>query len=217
MIDPEGPVADVVLAHSGTASVLDRYHIDYCCRGHEPLARACEGRGVAVAALIVELDAVCAQPDENADPRTAPTSALVSRVLAQQHRYLRGALAAVSAAADDIAREHASRLPVTRVIAKNVDELARRMLAHLDHEEDVLFPAVLRGDRDVVQPELAHMFDEHREFGDHFVRLRATTGDYRAPDDEPDLADLYRALAELEGMVGRHHHVENHVLLPRFQ
>ena len=61
------------------------------------------------------------------------------------------------------------------------------------------------------------MFDEHREFSELFHRLREMTGDYAAPDGAgAEVATLFRGLAELESLVNRHHHLENHVLLPRF-
>jgi iron-sulfur cluster repair protein YtfE (RIC family) len=62
------------------------------------------------------------------------------------------------------------------------------------------------------------MFDEHREFSDLFHRLRRASNGYRAPDpSDTSVVDVMRGLEELEHLVFRHHHVENHVLAARFR
>ena len=97
--------------------------------------------------------------------------------------------------------------------------VAAHMLPHLDREEDELFPAMLHN---AMTPELraklGAMFDEHRDFTHMFKRLRTATGEYQAPAGASDeVVELYAALHEFEVLVARHHHVENHVLLPRFR
>jgi regulator of cell morphogenesis and NO signaling len=82
-----------VLAHSATATVLDRRHIDYCCEGHRPLAQVIAERGLDRAQLVAELALAMPAPDPEADPRTASTASLISRALARQHRNLRASLA----------------------------------------------------------------------------------------------------------------------------
>jgi len=219
MIDPSKPVAEIVLQHSGAATVFDRREIDYCCQGHQTLVRACEDRGIEVGALVEELAAVMAEPDPETDPRTASTSALISHALARQHRHLRATLTLLDLQATDLVREHGRTFPGLRALATSINALAEHMLHHLDYEEDVLFPALLAGDPDdPVRQSLGHMFDEHREFGDLFRRLRAATNGYQPPEGaNANIARLYRGVAELEALVLRHHHLENHVLLPRFR
>jgi regulator of cell morphogenesis and NO signaling len=219
MIDPSTTVAELVLRHSGCATVFDRREIDYCCQGHQALARACADRALDVAELVAELELVMAETDPEADPRTAPTSALISRALARQHRHLRATLSLLDLQAGELVRDHGASVPTLRMLATSISAIARDMLAHLDHEEDVLFPALLKGDPpDAIRLELGHMFDEHREFADLFRRMRAATNGYRAPEGaNANVARLYRGVAELEALVLRHHHLENHVLLPRFR
>ena len=219
MIDLDAPVADLVLAHSATATVLDRRHIDYCCEGHRPLGQVIAERQLDREALMAELAAAMAEPDPEADPRTATTSALISRALARQHRHLRALLALLGHQSRELMIQHATKLPALRQLANAVDEIGSHMLPHLDREEDELFPAMLHN---AMTPELraklGAMFDEHRDFTQMFKRLRAATGEYQAPAGASDeVVELYAALHEFEVLVARHHHVENHVLLPRFR
>lgn len=219
MIDLDAPVADLVLAHSATATVLDRRHIDYCCEGHRPLGQVIDERQLDRQALLAELAEAMAEPDPEADPRTASTSALISRALARQHRHLRALLALLNHQGYELARAHGAELPALRPLSAAIDELATDMLAHLDREEDELFPAMLHHEMSAeLRGKLGKMFDEHRDFTHRFKRLRTSTSDYQPPAGSPDeVVELYAALHEFEGLVARHHHVENHVLLPRFR
>jgi regulator of cell morphogenesis and NO signaling len=218
LIDRDAQVATIVLEHACAASVFDRRHIDYCCEGHVPLVRACLDRGLDLDQIVTELDAAIDTADADVDPRTTPTSTLISRVLAYQHRHLRGNLALIHHEANNLARDHGSQRPVLRIVRTMVGELSDRLCAHLDEEEDELFPALLAGPSDQTRIALGCMFDEHREFSALLRRLRATTQDYSPGEDVGEnVRALYRALGDLESLVLRHHHVENHVLLPRFR
>ncbi|MBK9035566.1 MAG: DUF542 domain-containing protein [Myxococcales bacterium] len=219
MIDEDAPVADLVLAHSGTATVLDRRHIDYCCEGHRPLGQVITERKLDREALLAELTAAMSEADPDADPRTASTSALISRALARQHRHLRALLALMQHQARSLAAVAGPQQAAVRALSHGIEALAEQMLPHLDREEDELFPAMLAN---AMTPELraklGGMFDEHREFTLMFHRLRAMTHEYQAPTGSSDeVTELYVAVHELETLVARHHHVENHVLLPRFR
>jgi len=218
MIDPDAPIANIVLDHSAAATVFDRRHIDYCCEGHHTLSRACRDRGLDLGELTAELEDAMTEPDPEADPRTASTSALISRALARQHRHLRATLALLHHVSAEQARDHGQAFPVLRIVASAIENISDHLLPHLDHEEDELFPALIRGEvSPTMRQQLAMMFDEHRVFSELFHRLRDMTGGYRAPDGaDEEVVLLMRGIAELESLVNRHHHLENHVLLPRF-
>jgi len=104
MFDRSTRVADIVLENAATASVFDRCHIDYCCRGTMALERACDDKGLDVERILNELSAVAAEPPQDVDPRTASTSALIHRVIAHQHRDLRATLSLLSYSAANLAR-----------------------------------------------------------------------------------------------------------------
>lgn len=218
MLDPNDQVASFVLRHSSAALVFDRHYIDYCCQGHVPLALACTNGNIQLEGVLAELDAAFAEPDPESDPRTASTSSLINRALARQHRHLRATLTLIDHQARELAREYGHVYASVRALSIALEHLRVEMLAHLDHEEDTLFPAMLTAKTPESQAGLARMFDEHREFGDRFRRLRAQTNNYTAPVEANDnVKRLFRGVAELEAFVARHHHVENHVLLPRFR
>jgi len=218
MFDRSTRVADIVLENAATASVFDRCHIDYCCRGTMALERACDDKGLDVERILNELSAVAAEPPQDVDPRTASTSALIHRVIAHQHRDLRATLSLLSYSAANLARRRHD-LRIVRQLRTALEELSTRVMTHLEGEENDLFPALLVTPvTDATRGKLGVMFDDHREITGLLRGLREATSDYAALDIiDSELSEFIAGLAELDALITRHHHVENHVLLPRFR
>src|SRR5690349_4251077 len=91
MLDPQTPVATLVLDHSECAAVFARHRIDYCCKGQMPLADACRDRGLDVGTVVADLETAIArrQPSSNSvDPRTLTTREVIVKLIAPHHQYL---------------------------------------------------------------------------------------------------------------------------------
>lgn len=217
MFDRSTRVGDIVLAHTATASVFDRRRIDYCCSGHDALDAACQKRGVAVDTILAELQEAVAVAPMDVDLRTTPTSTLISRVIAHQHRDIRATLALLQYAAANLASTRRG-VRIVRQLRAFLDELGDRLLAHMSHEEEHLFPLLLAQPvLEETRTKLGKMFDDHADITRLLRAMRELTDDYGIPIDDNDLRCLYAGLSELDALITRHHHVENHVLLARFR
>lgn len=216
MFDRNTRVGDIVLAHTATASVFDRRRIDYCCSGHDALETACEKRGMEVETVLSELQTAVNAPAD-VDLRTTPTSTLISRVIAHQHRDIRATLALLQYAVANLAStRHGVR--IIRQLRVRLDELSDRLLAHMSHEEEKLFPLLLvQPVLEATRTKLGQMFDDHADITRLLRAMRELTDDYGIPIDDNELRRLYAGLSELDALITRHHHVENHVLLARFR
>ncbi len=221
MLDPQRTVASVVFDHSECAAVFQRHRIDYCCRGNLSITEACERLAIAPDLLLAELaEAIaCRGPADDVDVRTLPTSALVDRIVARHHTYLRKTLPFVGGLAEKVARVHGDREPRLREVAALVRQLSDVLLPHLDVEERGLFRYVLAEPLDVtlVRAELTTMREDHLAVGELLGRLREATADYAPPQWACNsYRTLLTELETLEGDVLVHVHLENHELLPRF-
>ncbi len=220
MIDPHTSVAQTVLAHSACAEVFQRHRIDYCCQGARSIADACSHRGVAVPGLLAELDAAIAARGDSAVAGAAlPTPELVDHIVSTHHAYLRRALPFIGGLATKVHRVHGDKEPRLGVVHELCATLADDLDAHLDQEEQHLFPALIAptGDRAQLTCELAAMFDDHLAIGALLERLRTATDDYTPPAWAcTSYRTLFAELASLEDDILRHVHLENHVLMPRF-
>ncbi len=220
MLDPQVPVATLVLDHSECAAVLARHRIDYCCKGQVPLAEACRDRGLDVQAVVSELETEIARrrPGEaKADPRSLSTRDVIAKLIAPHHRYLHRAMPFIQGLAKKVARVHGDRQPSLREVARLFDAFVEAMDPHLAEEERWLFPALIAGRTEEAAPMLRDMVREHEEVGELLEVLRRTAGDYEPPGWAcTSYRTLMSELAALEADTLAHVHLENHVLLPRY-
>jgi regulator of cell morphogenesis and NO signaling len=217
MLDRKMTVAGIVLQNAACAQVFQRNRIDYCCRGGVPLETACAEKGLDADALVRELERAIAERGPDAiDPRTLSTPALVAHIVTKHHGYLRRAFPFLTALSAKVARVHGDHEPKLREVETLVADLVAALLPHLDREEEILFPALLGGDRDIIGRELATMKEDHEQVGALLQQLRSVACDFTPPDWAcTSYRTLMAELLALETDVLRHVHLENHVLLPR--
>jgi regulator of cell morphogenesis and NO signaling len=220
MLDPDTPVATLVLDHSECAAVFARHRIDYCCKGAKPLATACRDLGLDVGAIVGELETAIARRRTApglVDPRTLSTREVIVKLIAPHHQYLHRAMPYLHTLAAKVARVHGDREPSLREVARRFDALAETLRVHLADEETMLFPALLDGRDADAAPMLLDMRREHEQVGTMLAELRQAARDFGPPDWAcTSYRTLLTELAALEADVLEHVHIENHVLLPRY-
>jgi regulator of cell morphogenesis and NO signaling len=221
-------IGELALQVPNAISVLEKWQIDYCCRGGRSVVEACETAGVPVDKLLTAIY----------DARgTADASELQQKSLAEiqeyiintHHVYTRQALETVRLLSEKVATRHGERHPEMIEVRSIVGQLCDDLLPHMLKEEQVLFPfidqletASLNGDEapvpffGTVKNPIRMMMAEHDAAGDLLVLLRAVTFEYKLPDDAClSFRALYERLAELEEDLHRHIHLENNLLFPR--
>lgn len=231
-IAPETHVAQVATRHPATVRVFQRHGIDFCCKGGRPLAEACEEKGLSFGALRDELAAAAAGPgEETRDWGEAPLGELIDHILERYHARLREELPRLGAMTDRVLVVHGEKHPETLpALAATFAGLRAELESHMVKEEQVLFPAVrrLEAAANVGAPAagsaplpplaapIAMMEHEHDDAATALRELRRLTEGFTAPAGAcTTFRGLYHGLAELEGDLHRHIHLENNVLFPR--
>ena len=225
MISQSQSVASVVLDHSECAEVFARHRMDFCCRGNQSVEEAAKERDVPLDTLLSELRQAVESRKEGgqglpvADPRSLSTPRLVAYIIARHHEYLRRALPFVKGLAAKVARVHGDHNPRLRDLDSAVATLTTTLLAHLDEEEETLFPLLTAKVRDgsTVQRLLRDMQDEHLQVAKTLEQIRAASEDFMIPDWACNsYRTLFSELRQIERDIFTHVHLENHVLVPRF-
>lgn len=218
----ESTVAEIVLEHPECAQLLQRHRIDFCCRGGERLDAACAEKGLDPAAVYADLEAEiqrCAGNEAPRDLRTLGLGELVKHIVAVHHQYLRRTLPFIGQLSSKVARVHGEHNPSLVALDVTFRALGDKLEAHLDDEEEELFPQLLAGKvGDAGVPAaLEAMKVEHREVGAALEEIRALADDFKVPNwGCGSYRTLFAELERLEGDTLRHLHAENHVLAPRF-
>lgn len=214
-----GPtVGDLVTERPSRSRVFSKLGIDFCCGGGRTLEEVCSARGLDVADVQAMLDREPPAPD-HVDWRTEPLGALVDYIETTHHVFTRTELPRLDEMLAKVARVHGARHPYMVEVAASFSRFASELLAHLDKEERVLFPAIRERGAGRAMPldrPIAVMMREHDDAGATLSWMREQTGGFVPPEGA---CNTFRAalagLEELERDLHEHVHLENNVLFPR--
>jgi regulator of cell morphogenesis and NO signaling len=226
-ITPDTTVAAIATELPATIRVFERHHIDFCCGGRVPLAKACGDRGIDLDTLLGDLRLAAAEPSPDPAWGEASLTSLVAYIQDRFHGPLRAELQRLDAMLAKVVDRHADHLPQTLLpLRETFRQLREELLTHMWREERVLFPVILALEAGAplslpdagnwIASPIAAMEAEHAEAGAALQRLRSLTGGYAPPEWAcPTFRGLYYGLAQLESEMHIHVHLENDVLFPR--
>jgi regulator of cell morphogenesis and NO signaling len=155
------------------------------------------------------------------NPAKLSTENLIAHITLHHHDFLRKELPRLHAMAEKVAQVHGEANSSLSEVFEVFCELEAELLPHILEEEEFLFPAVLRAERErsgeiSLDGPIDSVEHEHEEAGTQLRKLRALTNNFVPPDEA---CNTYRALfvglEELENNLHIHLHLENSVLFPR--
>lgn len=219
-------LSDLVSRDSRAGAIFDRYGLDYCCGGARSLAEGCLQRGVNLAVVLSELEALDAGSREQVadDP-----VALVDYIVTHHHTYVRASLPIIQVHLTKVVAAHGANHTELSLVAAEFSKAAKELSQHMVKEEQVLFPhiraladAVRTGGPPppdmfgTVQNPIRMMEIEHEMVGDALSAIRELTGGYQPPADAcPTYTLVLEEIAAFERDLDAHVHLENHVLFPK--
>lgn len=226
----EKTVKDYVVQDFRTAAVFERHGLDFCCGGGQPLGAACAKKGLDVAQVMAELDAVLASAGGRGDdPNAWELDALTAHIVRTHHTFVRDALPPLRQHADKVARVHGERHPEMVRVAEIVAAVEAEMTMHMHKEEAILFPYIdelTRARREhihldgspfgTIENPIAMMIDEHESAGGAMAEASTLTAGYTPPEDAcMTYRVLLQELAAFEKDLHHHVHLENNILFPK--
>jgi regulator of cell morphogenesis and NO signaling len=220
-------IGEFVAEDYRTATVFEKYGVDFCCGGQVTLSATCREKGLDPAAIQREIELVKSEPVTRSQNYAAwELSFLADYIVNTHHAYLNENTGQIAAYAHKIAEVHGAHHPEVIEIATIFDKIAADMVGHLREEEEVLFPMVKRvdaarktgtppeaKDRAAIKASLEKLGHEHEEIGDAIHAIRHLAKDYAIPDDVCNtFVVTYQKLKEFEDDLHKHVHLENNIL-----
>ncbi|MDD2732384.1 MAG: iron-sulfur cluster repair di-iron protein [Desulfuromonadaceae bacterium] len=223
-------IGEIVAADFRTATVFENHGIDFCCGGRVALETTCAEKGLELATILSELEAVDNEPaDRSQNYSSWALPFLIDYIVNTHHAYLKENDEQIAAYTRKIADVHGGHHPEVIQISAIFDKIAADMTIHLIEEEDVFFPAVKRvkaariagltanaNDLETIRASLLTLHREHDAIGDAIHTIRNLSQDYTIPGDVCNtFVVTYKKLKEFEDDLHKHVHLENNILFQK--
>jgi regulator of cell morphogenesis and NO signaling len=224
-------IRQIVASQASAATVLQRFEIDLCSNANQSLSEACSYLQLSVEQVLEKLAA--AEAEQSGAPPVEPASMslekLVQYIVRRHHGLMRQELPRLAALAHKLATKHGEHAPELIAIDRLVDELQGDVIAHIDKEENILFPYIVHLDRHLglarptasasfrrVSQPVRMMMNEHASALHHLNELRHLTNEFTAPEWAcATHVSFHSGLRAFESDLKQHMHLEDDVLFPR--
>lgn len=225
-------VRDVALELPQSTRVFEKFNIDYCCGGDQPLGEACSTAGVDfqnLMQLIDQLRQTPAQGNGAPDLQKATLAEVIGYILDNHHVYTKEAMARLEPQADKVVAAHSENHSELLAIRDLLQQLFAELKQHMFKEEQILFPFVIEMERSQTQNRrppfapfgtvnnpISMMMMEHDAAGEILREVRKLSADYKVPPDACiSYKSFYETLEAFEQDLHHHIHLENNLLFPK--
>jgi regulator of cell morphogenesis and NO signaling len=224
---PDRTIGEIVAGDYRTAKIFEKHGIDFCCGGNVALATTCMNKGIDLAAITGELEAVKNEPVERSQNYASwEMPFLADYIINVHHSYIKENIGPIADYAHKISAVHGANHPEVIKIAAIFDKVAGDLATHLREEEEIFFPAIKRADAqrkagsapevkdiETIKRSLNKLSHEHEEIGDAMHTIRHLAKGYAIPGDACNtFVVAYQKLKEFEDDLHKHVHLENNIL-----
>ena len=191
--------------------------IDYCCGGYRELDEVIEELSLDKENVHATLQKIKEQMHTTRTFDQMEVGELCDYIVNTHHVYLREVMPQINEYLNAVMRAHGAHHPYLFEVGAVYGTLQADLQQHLIKEEELLFPFLKLCDEKQATP-LAHaIIDEHEAAGKLLVKLREVTNNYTLPSDAcSTFTKLYKTLQEMEDDLHTHIHLENNILLKKF-
>lgn len=223
-------LAQIVKEDHRAASVFEKYHLDFCCKGKRSLQQACAEGLLSADELIAALDNTV-KPDSysvHLNYDLMSLSQLVDYIVATHHNYVKQEMPQIQSYLERVASKHGDRHPEMRKVAEIFAAVKEEMEEHMQKEETILFPRIKETEKQSKEPDkiklsisflqspIYMMEEEHDHAGAAMAEIRELTNNYNPPGDACTTYRLcFAALQAFETDLHQHVHLENNILFPK--
>lgn len=222
-------LSEIVNEKFQTATVFEKYHLDYCCKGRRSLQQACEEQNVPVNEIIEDLGKIYTNTSTTPDFNNIKLSRLAEYIVHTHHSYVKKEMPQIISFLQKVSSKHGNRHPELYKISELFSELAVEMTNHMDKEELVVFPRIKQLETngldhltfdaqkyEYLKLPIINMETEHEDAGNKMNEIRLLTNNYTPPADACTTYKLmFACLHAFEIDLHQHVHLENSILFPK--
>jgi regulator of cell morphogenesis and NO signaling len=207
-------LGDLARSIPGATAMFHRLQLDFCCGGKKTLRDAAAPLQLDADALAEELAGLQQLTDVRArDWRQATAPELIDHILTRYHERHRVDLPELARLARRVETVHADRPECPHGLADHLEAMYQELLAHMEKEEQVLFPLLSHGMSPLDLPPVDVMRIEHDDHGRALARMVQLAHGLQTPAGACNTwRALLAGLRALREDLMQHIHLENNVL-----
>lgn len=221
-------LAQIVTNNHKAASVFEKHHLDFCCKGKRTLKQACTESDIKMEEVITELENIEDANTTLTNYTELTLTQLVAQIVTTHHDYVKKESPALLGYLQKVANKHGDRHPEMYKVAQLFEAIKEEMDQHMQKEEVVLFPRIKDIEKQIVEGKeivinssyllspINMMEQEHDHAGSMLEEIRLLTDNYTPPADACTTYRLsFASLHAFELDLHQHVHLENNILFPK--
>ena len=223
-------LAQIVNNNHRAASVFEKYHLDFCCKGKRTLQQACIEKDLRIEDVVTDLKTTeqssSHQVTINYD--NLSLAQLSEYIVMTHHSYVKKEMPQILSYLQKVAFKHGEHHPEMLKVLELFAAVNEEMTLHMQKEEQVLFPRIaemekwvaegteIRINHTYLQAPINMMEQEHDHAGELLAEINRLTNNYNSPADACTTFKLsFAALQAFEMDLHQHVHLENNILFPK--
>jgi regulator of cell morphogenesis and NO signaling len=223
-------LAQIVNNNHHAASIFEKYHLDFCCKGRRSLEQACSEQQLQVSQVVEDLETIFAKDNNvSLDFDKMDLAQLCDYIVQTHHAYVKNEMPQIYAYLHKVASKHGDRHPELYKIFEIFAAVKEEMEGHMKKEELILFPRIKELQKlsnndnanfqlsiTYLQSPITVMEQEHDHAGNMMNDIRILTANYVPPQDACTTYRLsFASLQAFEIDLHQHVHLENNILFPK--
>jgi regulator of cell morphogenesis and NO signaling len=223
-------LAQIVNSNHQAASVFEKYHLDFCCKGKRSLEQACSEQQLAISEVTADLKNIFTKDNHvSIDFEKMDLIQLADYIVQTHHAYVKNEMPQIYAYLHKVSSKHGERHAELYKIFQTFSAVKEEMEGHMKKEELILFPRIkelqklannenanLQLNITYLQSPITVMEQEHDHAGSLLNDIRILSNNYTPPQDACTTYRLsFAALKEFELDLHQHVHLENNLLFPK--
>ncbi len=223
-------IKDIVVQNFKAANIMEKYGIDFCCKGKRPLNEALAEKKINPKLFIEELNSTI-ENSQSVDEKFEKwdLTFLANYIVNNHHTYLRESIPTIITHLEKINSKHGKKYPYLQNVLNEFGILAEELVSHMQKEEKILFPIIRyledskrfnekpkTGGYGTIRGPINKMEEEHSTAGNGLENIRALTGNFTLPQDAcTTFRVTFQELEYFEKDLHKHVHLENNILFPK--
>ncbi len=223
-------LAQIVNNNHHAASVFEKYHLDFCCKGKRTLRQACEENNLDIEEVVADLKTTVQNSHEltTIEFNKLSLAGLSEYIVMTHHSYVKKEMPQILSYLQKVASKHGERHPEMLKVLELFAAVSEEMEQHMQKEEQILFPRIvemekwvaegneIRINHNYLQAPIHMMEAEHDHAGTMLAEINKLTNNYNPPADACTTFKLsFAALQAFEMDLHQHVHLENNILFPK--